>query len=72
MKELGQATQYLMLHEVELGVVQTDIEHFITTKLNAIRTDYYLDDSWPSKTDIQALTNLSSGLFIFASTLLGS
>ncbi|KIM76258.1 hypothetical protein PILCRDRAFT_12869 [Piloderma croceum F 1598] len=65
---LDPATRRLVLHEIELGVVRRDIEHYLTTNLGIIRKSYNLADSWPSTADIQALSSKSSGLFIFAAT----
>ena len=61
-------TREFVLHEVRLDVVQNDIESYITAKLAETRKTYYLEESWPSKIDVQALSRLSSGLFIFAAT----
>ena len=65
-------TQIFLLHEVELSSVDNDIRLYLTQKLTAItkqRSDLELPDPWPSDNEIEALTNKSSGLFIFASTL---
>jgi hypothetical protein len=56
------------LHEIELGIVQGDIERFLTSSLSEIREEYYLETSWPSVSDTHALAALSNGLFIFAVT----
>jgi NACHT domain len=68
MHPLHPVTQQLILHEVELTVVQQDIEQYLTSKLTLLRTIYKLENSWPSAKDIQALALLSYGLFIFAAT----
>jgi hypothetical protein len=65
---LNAATQRFVLHDVRLGIVQNDIKNYLATKPTAIREFYYLQDSWPSMTDVEALSRLSSGLFIFAAT----
>lgn len=65
---LEPATRQLVLHEVELDVMQNDIEHYLTVSLAATRDYYHLADSWPSSKNIHALSSLSSGLFIFAAT----
>ena len=62
------SSQRLVLHEVELGVVQHDIEHYLTSKLSLIGESYGLANSWPAETDVRALARLSHGLFIFAAT----
>lgn len=61
-------TREFVLHEVQLGVVQNDIESFMTVNLAKTRKTYDLEESWPSETDIKTLSRLSSGLFIFAAT----
>jgi hypothetical protein len=58
----------LFLHEIELGIVQQDIERYLTSSFSRIRELYYLDSSWPSTSDTRALAELSNGLFIFAAT----
>ena len=65
-------TQIFMLHQVELSSVSNDIRLYLAQKLTAIskrRSDVELPDPWPCDHDIEALTKKSSGLFIFASTL---
>jgi hypothetical protein len=68
MQELSSRTQPLALYEVRLDIITRDIQHYLTQQLGAIRQLYHLQSSWPSSTDIEALTNMSSGLFIFAAT----
>ena len=65
-------TQIFLLHEVELSSVNDDIRLYLTQRLTAIakqRSDLDLSDPWPHDDEIKALTKKSSGLFIFASTL---
>ena len=65
-------TQIFLLHEVEPSSVNNDIQLYLTQRLTAIakqRSDLDLPDSWPHDYEIKALTKKSSGLFIFASTL---
>jgi hypothetical protein len=65
-------TQIFLLHEVEPSSVDNDIQLYLTQKLNTIakqRSDLDLSDPWPHDNEIKALTKKSSGLFIFASTL---
>jgi hypothetical protein len=65
---LNAASQRLVLHELELDVVQQDIELYLSSALQDIAGRYGLDSSWPSEKDTQELVTLSSGLFIFAAT----
>jgi ABC-type dipeptide/oligopeptide/nickel transport system ATPase subunit len=65
-------TQIFLLHEVELSNVDEDIRLYLQEKLTAVakrRSDFDLTDSWPCDEDLTVLTEKSSGLFIFASTL---
>ena len=66
-------TQIFLLHEVDSSSVNNDIQLYLTQRLTAIakqRSDLELPSPWPHKNDITALTKKSSGLFIFASTLI--
>ena len=65
-------THIFLLHEVELSTVDSDIQLYLTQRLAAIakrRSDVDLPDPWPHDGEILVLTKKSSGLFIFASTL---
>jgi len=65
-------TQIFLLHEVESSIVDEDIQLFLMEKLTTVakqRSDIELPNQWPHRDDIMALTKKSSGLFIFASTL---
>ena len=65
-------TQIFLLHEVKLAYVDKDIRLYITQRLTAIakrRSDVDLPNPWPRENEIIALTKKSSGLFIFASTI---
>jgi hypothetical protein len=67
-KKLSPATKRLMLHEVELGVVQNDIEIYLSSKLTETGLCHGLEETWPPVEDIRDLAVLSCGLFIFAAT----
>jgi hypothetical protein len=65
-------TQIFLLHGVELSSVDNDIRLYLTQRLTTVakrRSDLDLPDPWPHENEIKALTKKSSGLFIFASTL---
>ena len=65
-------TQIFLLHEVEPSSVNEDIRVYLREKLTAIakrRSNLDLSSPWPCDEDLTALTRKSSGLFIFASTL---
>jgi len=65
-------TQVFLLHEVKPSSVNNDIQLYLTQRLTAIakqRSDLELPDPWPHNDEIVTLTKKSSGLFIFASTL---
>ena len=65
-------TQIFLLHGVELTSINEDIRLYLQDKLNAIakrRSGLDLPNPWPCDEDLKTLTEKSSGLFIFASTL---
>ena len=65
-------TQMFLLHQVESCSVDNDIQLYLAQKLTMIskqRSDLNLPNPWPHDHEISALTRKSSGLFIFASTL---
>ena len=65
-------TQIFLLHQVESSSVNNDIQLYLTQRLSMIakqRSDLDLPNPWPHDYEIRVLTNKSSGLFIFASTL---
>jgi len=62
---LNAVTQRLILHEVNSDVVEKDIHNYLVYHLNRIQKAYGLL-SWPAKEDVQLLTHLSAGLFLFA------
>ena len=64
--------QNFLLHEVKLSDVDDDIRLYLQDKLTAVskrRSNLDLSDPWPRSEDLTTLTEKSSGLFIFASTL---
>ena len=65
-------TQIFLLHGVELSSVDNDIQLYLVQRLTAItkqRSGLELPNPWPHDSQIKSLTKKSSGLFIFASTL---
>ena len=66
--QLNNATMPLILHQVKLDVIESDIQYYLTWHLDIIKQKYHLPASWPCSTDVEALTYMSSGLFIFAAT----
>jgi hypothetical protein len=66
--QLSPLARPLILHEIELGVVQQDIERYVTSSLSQIREEYCLETSWPSPSDVHSLALTSNGLFVFAAT----
>ena len=66
-------TQIFLLHEVDMASVDNDIWLYLIQKLTTIakqRSDIELPNPWPSSDEIDTLTKKSSGLFIFASTII--
>ena len=65
-------TQIFLLHGVDSSNINNDIRLYLTQRLTTIakqRSDLDLSNPWPQDNEIEALTEKSSGLFIFASTL---
>ena len=65
-------TQIFLLHQVESASVNEDIKLYLKERLTTIakqRSDIDLPNPWPHENEIKTLTKKSSGLFIFASTL---
>ena len=65
-------TQIFLLHAVDQTSVNKDIQLYLTerlTKIAAQRSNLELPNPWPHENEIGALTKKSSGLFIFASTM---
>ena len=65
-------TQIFLLHGVDLTSVNKDIQLYLTERLTTIakqRSDLDLPNPWPHDGEIEALTEKSSGLFIFAATM---
>ena len=65
-------TQIFLLHEVDLTSVNKDIQLYLTERLTRItkqRSNLDLPHPWPHNEEIEALTKKSSGLFIFAATM---
>jgi len=65
-------TQIFLLHEVDLTSVDNDIQLYLTQRLTTIavqRSDIDLPNPWPHDSEIGVLTKKSSGLFIFAATM---
>ena len=65
-------TKIFLLHEVDLTSVSKDIHLYLSKKLTAIfsqRSDLDLSNPWPHDGEIEVLTKKSTGLFIFASTI---
>ncbi|KAF7967583.1 hypothetical protein HWV62_33747 [Athelia sp. TMB] len=65
---LQSASHRLILHEVELPVVEADITAYIAPELERIRDHYEIKNGWPSPEQVNSLSKLSFGLFIFAAT----
>ena len=65
-------TQIFLLHKVDSTSVDNDIHLYLTHKLTTIatqRSHLDLPNPWPHDEDVKALTKKSSGLFIFAATM---
>ena len=67
-KRLQAATRDLALHEIHLPAVEADIQIYLTSQLQRIRDQYEIRKTWPSAKEVNSLSKLSFGLFIFAAT----
>ena len=65
-------TKELPLHDVDSAIVDSDIESFVTFRLNEIATGRResISGQWPSDRDIAVILKKTSGLFIIASVIL--
>jgi hypothetical protein len=61
-------SQNLILHEVRLDVVESDITRYLSSELALTRITPDIQFEWPTMDDIRKLAQLSHGLFIFAAT----
>jgi hypothetical protein len=67
-RELRFASRKLILHEIRLDVVETDITCYLSSKLALTKISHDIQCEWPTIADIRKLAQLSHGLFIFAAT----
>ncbi|KAJ7842056.1 hypothetical protein B0H13DRAFT_2365401 [Mycena leptocephala] len=68
LQDLEHKTKRLLLHQVQLELVEQDISHYLSMKLVETRRTYGIKEPWPAPGSIDSLAKLSSGLFIFAAT----
>ncbi|KZP11223.1 hypothetical protein FIBSPDRAFT_962437 [Athelia psychrophila] len=61
-------TRRFILHEIKLSTVEADIKTCIVAQLDVVRREYGIDQSWPFDAEVDSLSALSCGLFIFAAT----
>ncbi|TDL16286.1 hypothetical protein BD410DRAFT_643061 [Rickenella mellea] len=69
-------TQTLILHDIDVGIVQKDIKLFLQVRLTGIAKKHrdvipQKPSKWPTEAEVDALTERAGGLFIFASTVVG-
>ena len=65
-------THIFLLHEVDSTSVNEDIQLYLTERLTKVakqKSNLNLPNSWPHNGEIEVLTKKSSGLFIFAATI---
>lgn len=65
---LQAATRNLVLHEINLKVVEEDIRTYLVSQLELFKRRYNIKGPWPSGREITSLVKSSCGLFIFAAT----
>ncbi|KZP30683.1 WD40 repeat-like protein [Athelia psychrophila] len=61
-------THRFILHEIKLSTVEADIKTCIVAQLEVVRREYGIDQSWPFDVEVDLLSALSCGLFIYAAT----
>ena len=72
-KSLLPVTEVLNLHEVKPEAVYSDIKLFFRTRLTDIsecRSDCDMMVDWPDPSDIEILSKMAAGSFIYASTVI--
>ena len=72
LQSLQPHTDILRLHEVEKALVDSDIRLFFQAELAFIaknRSDWNLQEPWPSSASLDTLCAKAAGLFIYASTV---
>lgn len=61
-------TKSVVLHMIELELVEGDIRIYLVDGFRQIRETYKVPAGWPSPRDVETLVRLANGLFIFVST----
>lgn len=69
-ESLKDATKPLILHNVHLNSVLDDIRRYLADGFGEIHKVFFIEEEWPCNQDLNKLTELSKGLFIFATTVL--
>ncbi|KAG8946138.1 hypothetical protein FRC03_001473 [Tulasnella sp. 419] len=64
---LKSVSEASILHDIDIAVVQHDIGLYLDHHLRRIGKEMLGDESWPSQSDIDSLTERAKGLFIYAS-----
>jgi len=69
-RNLGEAHQDFVLHDIPLPIVNHDISVFFRQKLSEVKAGSRLSPStpWPDEPTIQLLVERAAGLFIYAAT----
>ncbi|KAJ7920175.1 hypothetical protein B0H13DRAFT_2425626 [Mycena leptocephala] len=62
------STRRVVLHQLELPVVQKDIQTYLSSRLITTKSLYHMPEEWPTPESLHTLTQLSAGLCIFAAT----
>ncbi|KZP27506.1 hypothetical protein FIBSPDRAFT_928039 [Athelia psychrophila] len=65
---LQSATRSFVLHEIELSAVEADITTYLKPQLEITRDLNGIRKGWPSFEEVNFLSKLSFGLFIYAAT----
>lgn len=60
---------FILHREVEKGILDHDLSLYISSRLERVREEECLSSTWPDQKDVDALVDLSDGLFIYAATI---
>ena len=72
LSSLTPITKVLKLHEVDRGMVDSDIELFFRTRLTYLvknRRGHDLTEDWPNSSDVKILCRKAAGFFTYASAI---
>ena len=66
LRPVAKLTGVLVLHEVELSRVNSDVRLFFTHSFSEIKSREFVSDDWPTKEQVDLLCQRAAGLFVYA------